>query len=151
MTVIIRKPKFDTIKTRSRTARTRSKGGGQWGTRVTHAHVRGRAHPNYISRSISNKPIIWGTRIKSEKKFKPHEYRPAENYLRKRARNIRLEDARAYQIPRAPIEINESDLIINYRHMDYDVFYQVVYDEEELLILKNKENKIEVYELIEEE
>lgn len=93
MTVIIRKPKFDTIKTRSRTARTRSKGGGQWGMRVMRAHVRRREHPNYKSRSISNNPIKWGTRGKSEKTFKPDGYRSSGNYLRKKH-----EKARAYQI-----------------------------------------------------
>jgi len=50
-----------------------------------------------------------------------------------------------------PIEVNERGLIINYVDMNYDVFYQVICDDEELLILKNKEDKIEVYEIIEEE
>lgn len=92
MTVSIRKPKFDTIKTRSRTARTRSKG-GQWGMRVTRAHVGRRDHPNYKPRSISYNPIKWGTRGKGEKTFKPDEYLSAETYLKKKH-----EKARAYQI-----------------------------------------------------
>lgn len=66
--------------------------------------------------------------------------------------NIWFEDASAHLArAHAPIEINESGLIINYMDMDYDVFYQVIYDDEELLILKNKEDKIEVYEVIEDE
>ena len=51
----------------------------------------------------------------------------------------------------SPFEIVEDKLIMHYMDMKDDVFYPIEYDNEELLITKNKEGQIRIYEVIEDE